>query len=314
MNNIHNLRNQPTQSPTNPSNPSTHSAPSLSSSAMLVELCISTWEGRKKDKGASDSVALDNGAQKKMLNTTKKLLDCEQLTAIKSMANAMRMYHRDATLPWSQSGPRLLTNLQFMDYHPEITGMIQEFYNLVDQFMNVYTWEVADAQAKLGNLFDINEYPDPATLRRRFRAQLGYSMLPAKGDFRIDIAGEGQEVLAKIMADHYDEQMTRAMTDLWHRLIKPVKNMSGMLDYGPKDKPSGFRDTLVSNVEDMLGMLKTCNIANDPEMERVRRELSAAMRGVTPEGLRMDAYLRSDTKRKIDTVLLTLPQLPSLDM
>ena len=42
-----------------------------------------------------------------------------------------------------------------------------------------------------------------------------------------------------------------------------------------------------------------------------QRALKHAMRGVTPEALREDAYLRSETKRAVDEAIKALP---SLDM
>jgi hypothetical protein len=294
-------------------------APTLSSSAMLVEMNISLWVGRKTDKGASAQVLADNHASKGMASVSKRLLDCEQLDALKTHVGAMRLAHRAATLPWSESGLRLVTNAQYMDYHKEVTGMINEFYKLVEKLIDAYQWEVADAQTKLGDLFDISEYPMTDDLRRKFRVSLSYMPLPSSGDFRLDVGNDAQNVLREQYEKHYTTQITRAMGDLWQRLLEPLQNMSQRLSYGKHDRPSGFRDTLVSNVEDIAALLKTCNITGDPAMEQIRIDLVRAMRGVTPDGLRQDSYLRSATKSQIDNILTraqgaAAPALASLDM
>ena len=299
--------------------PMYNNAPTLASSAMLVELNISMWVGRKTDKRASADVIRDNNATKGMANVTKSLLDCPQLDAVKTLVAAIRFAHRQSTLPWSESGLRLVTNAEYIDYHRNVTGMINEFYKSVEQLLDAYQWEVASAQAKLGDLFDINEYPSTDVLRRKFRVSLSYMPLPTAGDFRLDIGNDAQDVLREQYEKHYTTQITKAMADLWQRLLEPLQNMSSRLAYGHGDTPTGFRDTLVSNVEEIAALMKTCNIAGDPDMEQIRQDIVHTLRGVTPEGLRHDPYLRSQTKSRVDSILTrahqaAAPALASLDM
>jgi hypothetical protein len=299
--------------------PTYNNAPTLASSAMLVELNISMWVGRKTDKRASADVIRDNNASKGMANVTKSLLDCPQLDAVKTLVGAIRLAHRQSTLPWSESGLRLVTNEQYIDYHRNVTGMINEFYKSVELLLDAYQWEVASAQAKLGDLFDINEYPTTNELRGKFRVSLTYMPLPVSGDFRLDVGNDAQNVLREQYEKHYTTQITKAMADLWQRLLEPLQNMSTRLAYSHGDTPTGFRDTLVSNVEDIAALLKTCNIAGDPDMEQIRIDLVQTLRGVTADGLRHDPYLRSQTKARVDNILTrahqaAAPALASLDM
>ncbi len=299
--------------------PARSNAPTLASSAMLVEMNVSMWGARKTDKRATEQVLVNNKAKKGMASVNKNLIDCAQYDAIKTFVGAMRIAHRRSTLPWSESGLRLLTNEQYMDYHREITGMINEFYKLVEQLIDAYQWEVADTQSKLRDMFNIDDYPDVSELRRKFRVSLSYMPLPSSGDFRLDVGNDAQDVLREQYEKHYNEQINRAMGDLWQRLLDPLQNMSARLAYGHDDAPSGFRDTLVSNVEEIAALLKTWNITGDPAMEQIRIDIVQALRGVTPDGLRKDSYLRSSTKSQIDNILsrahqAAAPALASLDM
>src|SRR6056300_581549 len=73
-------------------------APTLASSAMLVELNISNWSGRKKDKRASADVTSQNYAATGVANVNKKLLaDNADLKAIQTHVTAMRSLHADMT-------------------------------------------------------------------------------------------------------------------------------------------------------------------------------------------------------------------------
>jgi len=56
-------------------NTPTVSAPTISSSSMLVELGISTWTARKKDRSATADVLSQNYASKSAGNFNKNLMD-----------------------------------------------------------------------------------------------------------------------------------------------------------------------------------------------------------------------------------------------
>jgi len=93
------------------------SVPSISSSAMLVELNISVWTG--VSWMASDA---EIDAQKQTTtragNYNKKLFADEPcFDAISKFAGNARTFHYHATMPWSDSGLRLLTTAMYFDYH-----------------------------------------------------------------------------------------------------------------------------------------------------------------------------------------------------
>lgn len=286
------------------------SAPSLSSSAMLVELAISTWTARKKDKAASDDVTRLNNAQRGVASVSKHLLgDCAELDAVQKFAGNTRNTHYVMTMPWSDSGLRLLPTAQYFKYHTEMSGLRAEFDRLVGLFLNAYSWEITQAQAKLGHLFNADEYPTTDEVATKFKFRFTYIPLPDAGDFRVDIGREAQDALREQYAAAYTAQLETAMGDLWSRTHGVLARMSERLDYADHEKKKVFRDSLVENVTEMVDLLRACNITNDAEMSRMADRLEQALRGVTPDGLREDAYLRAETKRAVDAAIAALPSL-----
>ncbi len=290
--------------------PQTNHAPSIASSALLAELSIGIWEGRKKDKKATNDVTSRNNAKKNAARVTKDLLvDCEELKAIKTYRETIRSFHRNATLPWSNMGHRLLTNNYFLDYKRHMDEMMENFRQLVEEFLDAYSWEVADTQAKLGTLYNPDDYPSVETVRSKFKIRVNYMPVPERGDFRLDINTEAKAVLEESYSKFYDEQLTSAMSDVWQRVLEPLQHMSKMLDYGEGERATGFHGTLVDHVVTVVDVLKACNVNNDPKMEQVRIDLTNALKGVTTDGLRRDPYLRSNTKRNVDEIIKNLPSL-----
>lgn len=287
-------------------------APTLASSAMLGELNISNWVGRKLDKRASKDVVDQNHAATGVANVNKKLLaDSDKLRAIQQLVTATRAMHANMTMPWSNSGLRLLPTAQYFKYNQAMTEMQNEFYRLVEDFLDSYNDEVIDVQMKLGDLFSRDDYPTVETLRRKFAFSINYMPLPDAGDFRIDIGNEALNEVQQKYQDFYTKQYNTAMNDVWTRLHKALTSMSERLDYTDKENKKIFRDTLVSNVTDMIELLRVCNVTNSTQMAAMADSLEEAMSGVTPDALRDDDTFRAETKAAVDAAIKSLP---SLDM
>lgn len=294
---------------TEPQRPDTSHAPSLGSSAILVELTIRTWAGRKKDKRATNDVNYRNNAQKGTANVTKKLLgECEELKAITNYAEVIRDYHRNATLPFSK-GAELLSNEYFLDYNRTMEQMIEYFNGLVDTFIDAYNWEKSLAQTKLGNMYDPNEYPQAESLRSKFSVEFGYMPVPERGNFIVDIEAAAKEVLEEVHQKYYDNQMSTMMAGVCERIAKPLQILVERIDFGADEKKKRIYESTVEAVTELVDTLKVFNITNDPKIEAIRLDLAAALDGVTTDGLRNSNQLRAKTKRELEAVIKTLPSL-----
>ena len=288
----------------------TDTAPTLASSAMLVELNISNWAGRKKDNRASADVTSQHYAVTGVANVNKKLLaNNADLKAIQTHVTAMRNMHGAMTMPWSNSGLRLLPTAQYFKYTGAMSDMENKFWGLVNAFLGKYNDAVIDVQMLLGDLFSRDDYPTAEELQRKYRVHINYMPLPDAGDFRVDISNEALREVKEQYADFYTTQYNTAMNDVWTRLHKALTNMSERLDYGSKEDKKVFRDSLVGNVNDMIELLRVCNVTSSPQMAQMADKLEEAMAGVTPDGLREDDTFRAETKRAVDDAIKSLPSL-----
>jgi hypothetical protein len=85
--------------------------------------------------------------------------------------------------------------------------------------------------------------------------------------------------------------------------------MSERLDYADHESKKIFRDSMVSNVLDIVELLSVCNVTGDSQMAALANRLDETLRGVTPDALREDGYLRAETKRAVDDAIKSLPSL-----
>jgi len=284
-------------------------APSIASSAMFAELSISNWTARKLDKRATKETTDANNASDDAGSFHKKLLACPELDAVqKHISNTRANVHYRLTMPWSDMGVRLLPTAIFADYYKEITEAETEFYRLVNAFGQAYTWAQAQAQARLGNLFSSDDYPSVEIVTAKFSFRHSQTPIPDVGDFRLDIGAQAQEALRQQYSKYYTDQVSAAMGDVWQRTYDTLVKVSERLDYtggDSKDKKI-FRDSLVDNVREMLGLLTKFNVTGDQRMENMRVRLEDAMLGVSADALREDDSFRIDTKTKVDAILKTM--------
>ena len=284
---------------------------SISSSSMLVELGIGVWTGRKQDKRASEEVVAANNADKGVARVTKSLLgNCDELDALVKFAANVRNIHYNSTLPWSDMGPRLLPTPRYFAYHKNMGALQAEFFRMVDAFLSAYDLEVAAAQAKLGDLFDVREYPTAGELRQKFSFRFNYIPLPDAGDWRLDIANEALTSLQDQYSQHYQTQLTSAMNDIWKRLYETLSTLSRQLSDKTEDgKTPRIYASVFDRMQEVLDLMETCNMTGDMQMQLMQRKLAAAFRGVNAEAVKDDAYLRRDTKQAIDAAIKSLPSL-----
>jgi hypothetical protein len=291
-------------------------APSIASAAMLVDLSISQWKGLRRDKEASKNLAASVGAKEGHMTANKKLLgDSLELKAIDSFVAAVRTgVHQDMTMPWSNSGLRLLPTAKFFDYQKAITAQQAKFYDLLETFLQSYEWARTEAKAALGSVFNERDYPTRLVLATKFRFVVNYLPVPEVGDWRVDMGNTARDELAQHYAKYYEEQNRTAVATLYEQTLKPLLHMSDKLadpeaGKGNKSGIQTFRDSLVENVVEIIDRLEVYNVMGDPSIRETRFKLQQIMDGITPDALREDTYLRHETKRKVDEVIASLPSL-----
>ena len=288
----------------------TVSAPSISSASMLVELGISSWTGRKKDKAASAEVTTQNAARTGVASVNKKLLgDCAELVAVQKFAANVRTSHYAMTMPWSDSGMRLLPTTVYFKYHQQMTQLQGEFDRLVQNFLDAYDWEVVQAQAKLGTLFNRDEYPTVDSLRDKFGFRMSYIPLPDAGDWRVDMERDAQDALKEQYNTFYRKQVEGAMRDVWERLHTELNRFVSQLGVDAEGKKGKIYGSTMEHVMHLTDMLEAANFTNDPNLTLAQNRIRAALDGVDKDDLVRNDIFREDTKRAMQSAIDALPGL-----
>ncbi len=277
----------------------------IARAAMLVTLNISTYSGRKQDRKTQAEVTDSKGSgSKKAASVYKNLFaDCKELDDITKFQARARSEHYRLTMPWADTGTRLLPTKALMDYQQAMGRCKNEFDLLVDRFLDKYDMLVAAAAFQLGTLFDRGEYLLREQVAQRFRMETAMEPLPTSGDFRLDVESSVQDELCRQYEARMAKQLADVNQDAWSRLHEVLTRMSTRLAVTEDGEKQVFRDTLVTNAEELCELLTKLNVTGDPALERARSQLEQALQGVTPKDLRESDGTRVLTKQKVDSIL-----------
>jgi hypothetical protein len=279
----------------------------IARAAMLVDLQISIYSGRKQDKRTQAEVTTSKGANSKRAASVYKSLfaDCVELDAITKFQARARAEHYRLTLPWNDYGARLLPTKALLDYQKAMNKCQAEFDRLVEAFLVKYDTLVAAAAFQLGTLFDRDEYPESDKVAKKFRMETSFTPLPTSGDFRLDIENEVQQELVDKYEKRITEQIANANQESWTRLYVAVKRLSDRLMVTEDGKKKVFHDTMVTGALELCELLDQLNVTGDTSLMKASRQLEAVLSGVTPKELREEDGTRILTKQKVDEILST---------
>ena len=273
----------------------------LSNQAILVELNIRVPSFRKLDKKVSKEVTDRKGADEDAGRFNKHLFaGVEQLEKVQKWVASARVEFYNKTLPWSDSGQRLVDIRNFLTVKDWLNDMTNEFNKLASDFVQLYPNLVSAQAFKMGTMFDRTEYPDVSDVAKRFGFQFYFTPLPERGDFRVDV---GHEIATELQAEYekvYAERTTQAMEDLWQRLYKVTKHISDRFADNDEGGKKVLRDSVLDNALELCSLLSVMNVTHSQDLEWARKELEGVLHGVSMDDIRMSDGLRKNVKAKVD--------------
>ena len=286
--------------------------------AMVVQN-ISVWNSLRTNNKLSKSVAAQHNADSNAVSTRVDLMaGTTLLKQIKSTESDLRDVFKELSSPFLDGGYRTCTNVIWLNElcpaalpHGKMREPLAKFDSLADEFSEQYEF-LRISQDALGDLHDMSKYPDPATMRDRFNHRVSMFPLPSGQHFSDEFFDDAQADADQWRAETDDfvkTQLHNGKLAMYDRLYKPLNNMATKLH---ADNTKRFAGTLVSNVLDMVEILRTCNADGDIQMTSMCDNLEDALRGVTCEALRDSSQLRVETKRKVDQAIASLPTLDIL--
>lgn len=270
----------------------------LNDKALLVQLNIGGWSGRKLDKRVTQDVARTNGVSTSAGRYNKCLLPgCSLLEDIHSKDGLIRNKFYENTLPWGIEGTFLLPTSNYLGFMTSFRKEKAERTLLVSRFAYDYPTLKAKAKQDLGPLYCESDYPAANEIERKFHMDIQVMPVPSS-DFRVQI---GTDELARIQQDveeRLKSAQATAMKDLWNRVYEKVKHIHEKC----ADPKAIFRDSMIENARELCELLPRLNFADDPNLETMRQEIESKLLR-HPEILRLHPEMRRDTAAEAKAIM-----------
>lgn len=285
----------------------------LATAAVLIDLNVSTWTGRKLDKQSTrEVIANHNATSNEAATVIKKLMsDDADLKKVVSYAQDTRMYLKTHTLAWS-ADVRLLPSKYVIEVTSELDARIEEYSHLVQRFVGAYNTKISAAAFKLGTLFNRNEYPTADEVERKFGMRYVISPVPTSGDFRVDV----QKDVASFLKDHYEkaanERLTVMMREPWERLYKTLahakERMDTVLSYTPQEGESARNapklfQSMIDNALDQANVIDKLNVTNDAQLADCAARIRRLFSNADIKSLRESKDQQASVKKQVEDIL-----------
>ena len=279
----------------------------LTDDAMQVSLRITAWSGRLYDRQASNHVAVHHDAAASAGRYNKCLLPKAAFAALTATVSACRTAHYENTVPWDDQGSRLLTVANYEHYTELMNGFRERMVRERARFIEDYDVNVDQARLDLGKLFRIEDYPSKEALQDKFSIRYRITPVQDAEQFMAKLATDDVDRVKRDIEHQIEERLHDAVGDLYRRFGEAVERVSERLQEDDNGKPLVFRDSMISNIRDLVDIVPRLNIFGDDELARLCEQVKDKIASIEPDSLRpsktFDPVARARVKRDADDLM-----------
>jgi hypothetical protein len=272
----------------------------ISEKAMLVLLRISSWSGRRFDRELTDEVCRSKSARSGAARVNKNLVEgSSELQAVAKCHGAIRQFVYAQTLPWADTGARILPVSNYFEFSKGMSGLKRAAEAAVEAFKRAFPDIINRAEVALNGMFDRGDYPSQAELDSLFSCSVDFRPMPEAADFRVVLADDEADRIRAEIEGQLQGALTDAMADLWRRLREAVDHMAKKLG----EPGAIFRDSLVGNVRELVDLIPRLNLTGSSILETARAEVKEKLASLDPEVLRNSEIDRAMTARSAAAII-----------
>lgn len=274
----------------------------LKNKALMVKLNRSKFNNNKTDKLLSQEISkLKNVTEAGACRVNKSILPREVLKEIGDIYSKAGKYYYTVTLPWDDQGFRLLSIDLFDDFRAKFKDFTNKYREKVVDFVENIQSHVEASKEILGDAWNADDYEfiapngsvDKEWLMNKFNLHIEYDVVTSGDDLRACLTEEDREAIAA----EIDAQAMKKFTKANKHIIVTLRDHILAIHERLCKSENIFRDTLISNLEDLVDLIPKMNMAGDPELNALAAEAKERLSGWNPQDLRDDEKLR----KKVDS-------------
>lgn len=244
-------------------------------------------------------------AEGSAISASKKLIDTNHPSykAVTAILSQARRYWLSVTVPYPLNGIRLIRRSQVPIFNETMQRLRGELNLAVKSLQEAYAVIRDQAQERLGDLYDANDYP--SSIEHHFTLTWDYPSV------------EPPDYLKQIHPDIYKEMQDRAEARLQAAVAMAeeafaaelqalVTHMVDRLTASDDGKQKVFRDSCLGNLKEFFRRFESMNIGSNEQLTQLVNQAKEIVAGVDVGELRKETDLRETVKGKLDEVKAVL--------
>jgi hypothetical protein len=264
----------------------------LRRTAAAVRVSLHWWgTHRTLTSQQKEEVSAGYAADSRFLTAGKKLVNTrhEAFRRLSSIKTRLGNYWRGLTLPFTEPGIRLIRQSEIEPFIHTMEGFRDELLSAETDLNAVYSEIKADAQQRLGRLYNPADYPPE--VRDLFTVEWDFPSVEPP-NYLMRIAPEVYEQERARVAARFEEAVRLTEQAFAAEFSKLLSHLTERLGEGENGERRIFRDSAVSNLSDFFERFRRLNIRSNPELDTLVEQAQELVRGVRPQELRNDQALR----------------------
>jgi len=201
----------------------------------------------------------------------------------------------------------------------EIAGQFEEIKEEAKRFLNgnfentLFSEDFYPPPEKLIGEKIIHRQGETSGKRGKYYFDYRYKPYAVSGSLEADLVDESLSDLKKIMQQETQEDFQQVIKDIWNRIFTVTSKLKDTMAKPEREDKNGdiqspiFRDSVIENIKDLVNIIPSLNIFQDPAIDQARTELYRELCQLDPQALRDNKELRKDAEKKADAILSKLP-------
>lgn len=254
----------------------------------------------------ADKSKVQAGADMDMLKVNKLLLDSPEYEAIRSFDNEILAFIKARCQPsLFRRGVYLVATGFVVRLNDKLKEFQAKRQALVEAFLAVYDQQREEAKTRLGDQWNVLDYPPKDQLARRFGMSwnfLKFGTPDELNEIDPEIAREEQNKLIAQMREAGEELKVMLRAEA----LKKISHLVDRLTDTEDGKKKILRSSAIANVEEFLEFFDLRNINSDDELNSLIKTAREAMTGVDRKALTSNDAVRDAVKKQLSDVTAKL--------
>ncbi|MDQ7010621.1 MAG: hypothetical protein Q9M29_02250, partial [Mariprofundaceae bacterium] len=224
-------------------------------------------------------------ADARLLSASKKLIDVrhEAFRKLTSLRGRIQSYSRGISLPYVESGVRLIRQTDIGAFVHVMEGFRQELHQAEADLNAVYDDIKVDARQRLGRLYNPADYP--GEIRGLFDVAWDFPNVEPPS-YLMQINPEVYEEERARVAARFEEAVRLAEEAFANELADLIDHLTERLTPGTEGQRKVFRDSTIGNFRDFIDRFRLLNIRSNQQLDALVEQAESLLQGVTPGQIR----------------------------